>query len=136
MKIYKICQLDRNKTINNLDLTLEEIHEIINIDNTEVILEDSEDVTIGLFSDKTITFIKDLFDKYNVEYTVEDITNRYIRTSSLFDKFLKDYSEHKDEIIENIIQTTTVNDILDKINVFGVESLNELDKEILKNNKI
>lgn len=97
-------------------------------------LEDDDnwiDPTIGIFSEDFLDFIKSMCEKYEVKYKITDITDQYIYSSSAFEEFLNKYSDKKKDIENYILYNTSVDDILDKINKFGIDSITEIDKKIL-----
>ena len=97
-------------------------------------LEDDDnwiDPTIGIFSEEFLDFIKSMCEKYEVKYKITDITDQYIYSSSAFEEFLNKYSDKKKDIENYILYNTSVDDILDKINKFGIDSITEIDKKIL-----
>ena len=97
-------------------------------------LEDDDnwvDPTIGIFSEDFLDFIKSMCEKYEVKYKITDITDQYIYSSSAFEEFLNKYSDKRKDIENYILYNTSVDDILDKINKFGIDSITEIDKKIL-----
>lgn len=97
-------------------------------------LEDDDnwiDPTIGIFSEDFLDFIKSMCEKYEVKYKITDITDEHIYSSSAFEEFLNKYSDKKKDIENYILYNTSVDDILDKINKFGIDSITEIDKKIL-----
>ena len=97
-------------------------------------LEDDDnwiDPTIGIFSEEFLDFIKSMCDKYKVKCKITDITDDHIYSSSAFEEFLNKYSDKKKDIENYILYNTSVDDILDKINKFGIDSITEIDKKIL-----
>lgn len=71
-----------------------------------------------------------LYNKYNVELTIQDISDNAIMgevkvNDDEFNLILNDW------LADNL----TVNDVLDKINKFGIKSLTELDKKVLESYK-
>ena len=87
--------------------------------------------TIGIFSEEFIVFIKSMCEKYEVKYKITDITDQYIYSSSAFEEFLNKYSDKRKDIEKYILHNTSVDDVLDKINKFGIDSMTEIDKKIL-----
>jgi hypothetical protein len=87
--------------------------------------------TIGIFSEEFIVFIKSMCEKYEVKYKITDITDEYIYSSSAFEEFLNKYSDKRKDIEKYILHNTSVDDVLDKINKFGIDSMTEIDKKIL-----
>jgi len=87
--------------------------------------------TIGIFSEEFIVFIKSMCEKYEVKYKITDITDEYIYSSSAFEEFLNKYSDKRKDIEKYILYNTSVDDVLDKINKFGIDSMTEIDKKIL-----
>jgi len=97
-------------------------------------LEDDDnwiDPTIGIFSEDFLDFIKYMCEKYEVKYKITDITDEYIYSSSAFEEFLNKYSDKRKDIEKYILYNTSVDDVLDKINKFGIDSMTEIDKKIL-----
>ena len=78
-----------------------------------------------------IEVIKSMCEKYEVKYKITDITDDHICSSSAFEEFLNKYSDKKKDIENYILYNTSVDDILDKINKFGIDSITEIDKKIL-----
>jgi hypothetical protein len=87
--------------------------------------------TIGIFSEEFIVFIKSMCEKYEVRYKITDITDEYIYSSSAFEEFLNKYSDKRKDIEKYILHNTSIDDVLDKINKFGIDSMTEIDKKIL-----
>ena len=49
----------------------------------------------------------------------------------MFEEFLSKYPDKRKNIEDLILYDMTVDDVLDKINKFGIDSLTKIDKEIL-----
>ena len=72
-------------------------------------------------------------------FSIEDLTNKVLLCESIHTSYLDDdginIKEDVDKLINDFyIDNITVDFILDKINIKGVESINEIDKGILENN--
>ena len=139
MKIIKIDYIDVPKELidNGRSVFSQEERDLMEEfdENLQYIeLEDDDnwvDPTIGIFSEEFLDFIKSMCEKYEVKYKITDITDQYIYSSSAFEEFLNKYSDKKKDIENYILYNTSVDDILDKINKFGIDSINEIDKKIL-----
>jgi hypothetical protein len=88
-----------------------------------------------LFEETKSKQVINFFDKLGVLDQYKDVTND-IHTSKIFDNkdFNSVYSskEFKHIFDEFIYKNLSVDDILDKINERGINSLTKIDKEILK----
>ena len=139
MKIIKIDYIDVPKELidNGRSVFSQEERDLMEEfdENLQYIeLEDDDnwvDPTIGIFSEEFLDFIKSMCEKYEVKYKITDITDQYIYSSSAFEEFLNKYSDKKKDIENYILYNTSVDDILDKINKFGIDSITEIDKKIL-----
>ena len=139
MKIIKIDYIDVPKELidNGRSVFSQEERDLMEEfdENLQYIeLEDDDnwvDPTIGIFSEEFLDFIKSMCEKYEVKYKITDITDQYIYSSSAFEEFLNKYSDKKKDIENYILYNTSVDDILDKINKFGIDSMTEIDKKIL-----
>lgn len=129
MVIYKIEHFENDLSQFKLSETEMELMETFEIN--EVVLEDNGKCVIGLFTTNYMEFVKNLFEAHGIKFSITDVTEEYTKTTPLFDQFMNKYSAHKNEITAFIKANTTVDDVLDKISKFGVESLNEIDKQIL-----
>jgi hypothetical protein len=114
-------------------LTPQEVDRLDSFEENEICLEDGqlENPMIGIFSEECLDYIDYLYNKYGIEYKVTDITDECTHSASAFEKFLTKYSSKKEDIENYIFSNTTINDVLDKINKFGIISLTEIDKQIL-----
>lgn len=100
MKVYQIEH--HNDSLFGIELNDNEREHLNFLESKQTIIFEDNKKAIGIYSDEYINYISQLFKKYNILFTIEDIT-------------------------EN-----SMNEVLDKININGIESLNETDKLILK----
>lgn len=91
---------------------------------------DNEDIFIRLV-DYKVSLVSNIFTKYGFEFDVIDVTSSVIKGD-----IQKEYPEVEKltpYLFEDFrIDTTSVDDILDKINEKGMDSLDNIDKKILK----
>jgi hypothetical protein len=81
---------------------------------------------IVLVDDIIRLYLEDILKKYNIEYTVEDMTNLYYEKSKEFDSvFVKEINDFIDEILD-------LDTILDKINSKGIENLKKYELMFLE----
>ena len=69
----------------------------------------------------------EILDNYNVIYQNEDISKKVIYNSNI-----PEYYYNTDLITSYIEENKNIDDILDKINISGIESLSVIDKKILE----
>lgn len=86
---------------------------------------------LSLYSDEFLDFIMLLIDKYQIVCRVTDFTDEYTRSDQVFEKFLNKYQDKRKEIENLILYDMTVDDVLDKINKFGMDSITKIDTLIL-----
>jgi len=130
MKIYKISTdlTDEKNEYLKSNLTREEEKKIFryfedgNI-SYDLVGEDNFITSYFLCSKEVLDYITSLFYKYEVKFEISDITNDF-----LIGKVNIDDKDFQNYLLENL----DIDTILDKINEFGIESLNEVDKSILK----
>ena len=130
MKIYKISTDLTNERDEYLksNLTREEEKKIFryfengNI-SYDLVGKDNFITSYFLCSKEVLDYITSLFYKYEVKFEISDITNDF-----LIGKVNIDDKDFQNYLLENL----DIDTILDKINEFGIESLNEVDKSILK----
>ncbi len=72
----------------------------------------------------TLKKLTNLYEKRKISFYVLDVTDNYKLDTNINKQF-------KRELDEFIANTWTCDDVLDKINEFGIESLTEQDKKIL-----
>jgi len=133
MRIYKIST-DLTKEREELltsNFSREEEEKIFNYFESGNISHDiiGEDGFISVYylcNEEALDYIKYLFYKYEVKFEMDDITNDFLVSKvDINDSHFQDY------LLENL----DINTILDKINKFGIDSLNDLDKRVLNGNK-
>jgi len=132
----KIVKIEYNKIPEKIkksgyySLTQDEKESLDSFEETELFLEDNDgdSSTIGILSEECILFIKKVFDKHNIKYNIKDITFSFID----FERLLNSFPDKKNQIEQYLFENFSVNDVLDKINLMGIECLNHIDKKILK----
>ena len=102
------------------------------LEQTGIDLEETSCISIGMYTHAYIDYLTKLFSKYDIPLKVTDVTAQYTHTQSTFDEFTNKYISQLDKIEEFMLANTSVDDVLDKINGFGIESLNKIDKQILE----
>ena len=91
-------------------------------------------------SDYNLKRLSDLLIDLSIDFfSIEDLSNKVLLCESINTSYLDDEGSNKKEDIDKLINdfyidNITVDDILDKITIKGVESINEIDKSILENN--
>jgi hypothetical protein len=127
MNVYKIktgltkSQIDKlNRSLDDCDLFLVDSLEdqVLNVD----ILEDGLISSYMICSEVDLNKICSLFYKYELKFSVQDITKLF-----LYGQVNVDDVDFQNYLKENL----NINIILDKINEVGIESLTSLDKKVL-----
>ena len=121
MIIYKIEQLEGTKDLSHVDITLDEEKKFESFESNQsnqLILEENESYLVGLFTDEFVDFLTFIFRKYNIKFSITDVTAQFVKTNIF-------------KIKSYVLSNVKVNDILDKINKSGMESLNEIDYMVL-----
>ena len=133
MNIYKIehSKEEEAKAKYKLFSEYDRIKVMTVADNTIELLEEPC-ISIRIYKADQIQILIDIMEKYNMTYTLNDVTSEYISNTTNFNNFLDQYPDQKDDIKLFMINCMTIDDVLDKINEFGIESLNEVDKVILE----
>jgi hypothetical protein len=131
MNIFKIEQLEGTKDLTHVDISLEDLDMLETLEVDQVVLEDNGICVVGFFTEKYLSFIVDLFEKHEIKYKITDVTSEYTNTTPIFNQFVGKYKNQEDQIKSFMINNTSVDDILDKISKYGMESLNEVDYVIL-----
>ena len=112
--------------------TDDEWDKIDEFEQTGIDLEETSYLSIGMYTHAYIDYLTQLFSKYDIPLKVTDVTAQYTHTQSTFDDFTNKYISQLDKIKEFMLANTSVDDVLDKINGFGIQSLNKIDKQILE----
>ena len=104
-------------------------------DGHEVELESGSilEPILSVFTEECLHYVMSLIDKYGVICKVIDLTDEYTKSDSVFEEFLSKYPDKRKDIEDLILYDMNVDDVLDKINKFGIDSLTKIDKEILNN---
>ncbi len=74
--------------------------------------------------------LESVFNKINLKFKMEDYSSKYFDGTLNVETFL---SSDKEKVANVFLSVLTVDDVLDKIRVGGENSLNYLDKLVLKN---
>jgi hypothetical protein len=138
MKILRVEYIDVPQEIidgGRKAFTTEEIDSLEKFedDGHEVELESGSilEPILSVFTEECLDYIMSLIDKYGVICKVIDLTDEYTKSDSVFEEFLSKYPDKRKNIEDLILYDMTVDDVLDKINKFGIDSLTKIDKEIL-----
>lgn len=140
MKILRVEYIDVPQEIidgGRKAFTTEEIDSLEKFedDGHEVELESGSilEPILSVFTEECLDYIMSLIDKYGVICKVIDLTDEYTKSDSVFEEFLSKYPDKRKDIEDLILYDMNVDDVLDKINKFGIDSLTKIDKEILNN---
>ena len=140
MKIIRVEYIDVPQEIidgGRKAFTTEEIDSLEKFedDGHEVELESGSilEPILSVFTEECLHYVMSLIDKYGVICKVIDLTDEYTKSDSVFEEFLSKYPDKRKDIEDLILYDHTVDDVLDKINKFGIDSLTKIDKEILNN---
>ncbi len=85
-----------------------------------------------------------ILDKYDIEYDINDISDMILDKSILLEDEFKNYLNNSnisiftyfiDKLKEWSLTNLTIDHILDRINIVGIEGLDNSEKEFLKNYK-
>ena len=133
MKANKIYLIKFTKLVNIEDEKHPIYNDFTNCLNPEdqkyIGFTDNEDVFVRLNDYKVDTFA-DVFTKHGFEFDVLDVTDSVIKG-----KIQRKYPEVEaltPYLFEDFrLETTSIDDILDKINETGMDSLDVIDKNIL-----
>lgn len=110
---------DEFSTARLLEMSMKGAFDIEINDNTSIVFSSEN----GNFS-----YFLDVLKKVKVNFLTEDITNIYFK-----DK-LDDVVpyEVRDELNKMLVETLSVDNVLDKISESGIDSLNDVDKMVLQ----
>lgn len=92
----------------------------------EVELNDESSIVVNSKGDCSLYF--DLFDKSGVKYQIEDVTSLYFKNQ------LSDFVPEKDmdKLNRFLLDSLSLDDVLDKISESGIDSLSDVDKMVLQ----
>lgn len=91
---------------------------------------DNDDMFINL-SESRVNIISNILKKYNAEFSIIDVTDKVI--SGNIQKEYPEVEELSPNLFTNFrLENTSINQVLDKISSNGIDSLDEIDKLILK----
>ena len=94
---------------------------VLNVD----IIEDGFVSSYIICSEKILDLLKSIFYKYEVTFSVQDITKLFLYGQVDVDDI--DFQNYLEKNLD-------IDTILDKINEVGIDSLSDLDKDILSGN--
>jgi len=132
-KIYQISiKVDNKETDNDSHPIYEDFSTILDIeDNKYIGFTDDNKIFIRLLDYKFKRFCN-LLSKYDIEFDVKDVTQDVIKGD--IQKKYPDVEELTPHLFEDFrYDNTSIDDILDKINERGIDSIDFIDKSILKN---
>lgn len=86
---------------------------------------------LSVFTEECLHYVMSLIDKYEVVCRVIDLTDEYTKSDSVFEEFLTKYPDKRKDIEDLILYDMNVDDVLDKINKFGIDSITKIDRLIL-----
>jgi hypothetical protein len=131
-KIYQISiKVDNKETDSDSHPIYKDFSNILDVeDNKYIGFTDDNKIFIRLPDYKFNSFCN-LLSKYNIVFDVYDVTEDVIKGD--IQKKYPDVEELTPYIFEDFrYDNTSIDDILDKINERGIDSLDEIDKSILK----
>jgi hypothetical protein len=141
LKIIKLVSVDTQEVVESKLDTLKKTHNMDSSDEFSVanLLEmavknsfhiDINDSTSIIFTEEGghFFYFLDVFSMAKVNFVTEDMTNIY--SENKLDEFVTE--DMKESLNKVLINTLSVNDVLDKISVSGIDSLNSVDKMILE----
>ena len=132
MRVYKIktdLTLMRQRVINQKLMSADDYSKVEELESreriiTEYVLEDDLIVNFCICSEEGLGLMKYFMDKFEVKYTIEDITKMFLYGQVQIDEEFDDFENFLKESLD-------VDTILDKMNELGKDSLTRLDYEIL-----
>jgi hypothetical protein len=133
MKANKIYLLKFTKLVDIEDVKHPIYNDFTNCLNPEDVryvgFTENDDVFIRLNDYKVDTFAN-IFTKYGFEFDVLDVTDSVIKGKT--QKKYPEVEKLTPYLFEDFrVETTSIDDILDKINETGMDSLDKIDKNIL-----
>lgn len=145
----KLIKVEVKKTFDEFKDLLSDLRESSNsqfdmldtlIDNIKNVGFIDDDNMISFFctsTDFNLKRLSVLFTELSINFTSKDLTDKVllcdnIKTSYLDDDGLDMTDEINKFINDFYVDNITIDDILDKINIKGIESINEVDKGILE----
>ena len=129
--IYKFEYLDASK-VNIFHMTNDECDSNMELEKTIIDLEEDANYSIGIYSTQYIDFLVKLMAVHKIAYKITNITAECTHTEVVFEGFIEANLKLSKEIEEYMFANISLNDVLDKISEFGIESLNRIDKKILE----
>jgi hypothetical protein len=110
---------DEFSTAGLLEMSMKDTFEIEIDDNTSIVFASE----VGNFS-----YFLDVLKKVKVNFLTEDMTYMYF-TGRLDEVVPNDMGDRLNEVL---IETLSVDNVLDKISESGIDSLNDVDKMVLQ----
>jgi hypothetical protein len=71
-KVYKIEQLTDSGPIMLEETESQKLDEL---ESSQLIVENTNNILIGIFTDEYLEFVKQLLTKHNIEFTITDLTS-------------------------------------------------------------
>lgn len=99
---------------------------MLSVPNDSSSYPDDDVWDIFLTDDSLLDYVIDLFEKYNIEYQMVDISENYYRKDILLSDFLMD------SIGVYLNQNLTLDMVLDRINQVGINGINVFEKSFLE----
>jgi hypothetical protein len=148
----KLIKVEVKKTFDEFKDLLSDLRESSNsqfdmldglIDNIKNVGFIDDDNMISFFctsSDYNLKRLSVLFTELSINFTSKDLTDKVLLCENIKTSYLDDVGLDMTDEINNFINdfyvdNITIDDILDKINIKGVESINDIDKGILESIK-
>lgn len=133
-KIYKISitsEIDEDNDDFNHPI-YEDFTKILDLDENKYIgFADGKTIFTRLLDYKFKLFCG-ILSKYGIEFDTEDVTSSVIKGD--IQKHYPDVEKLTPRIFEDFrYDNTNIDDVLDKINEKGINSIDDIDKSILKN---
>lgn len=143
MKFYKIetnhTQVEIDKIIFKITLSeSEEIDKIFkNLKVVEFTDERRKESLFAVLSESDLKKIENLYLKYDINYTVKDLTKEVLFDIPFNTRYKDSYMRNVSLKIKNLIKYykknwTTSDVVLDKILELGIDSLTDFDYSVLK----
>jgi len=143
MKFYKIetnhTQVEIDKIIFKITLSeSEEIDKIFkNLKVVEFTDERRKESLFAVLSESDLKKIGNLYSKYDINYTVKDLTKEVLFDIPFNTRYKDSYMRNASLKIKNLIKYykknwTTSDVVLDKILELGIDSLTDFDYSVLK----
>jgi hypothetical protein len=110
---------DEFSTAGLLEMSMKDTFEVEINDNTSIVFASE----VGNFS-----YFLDVLENVKVNFVVEDMTHMY--SENRIDEIVS--VEMRDKLNEMLIETLSLDNVLDKISESGIDSLDDVDKMVLQ----